>query len=67
VISLLRSCARATLWCSVVSICALTFVWPFVVSRDPDQPAFKLVAIAALLLFFLSMLALLVERVTVKR
>lgn len=58
----LASCARATLWCSVVLICVLTFVWPFAVSPDPVQPAFKIVAIAVLLLFLLSMLVLLAER-----
>ena len=65
--SLLNTCARVTLWCSVVSICALTFVWPFIVSDSPDQPAFRISAIATLILFFLSMLALLVERGTLGR
>ena len=64
---LLASCARGTLWGAVVSICVLTFVWPFVVSLDPDQPAFKIGAIVALLLFLFSMLVLLAERVASKR
>jgi hypothetical protein len=51
--------ARGALWLSVVSICALTFVWPFLVSSDPDQQGFKFVAIAVLLIFLLSMLILL--------
>jgi len=54
--------ARGGLWCSVVSICVLTFVWPFAVSSSPDQPGFKFVAIAVLLLFLLSMLVLLAAR-----
>jgi len=61
------SWARGALWCSVVSICVLTFVWPFAVSSDPDQPAFKISAIAILLLFLLSMLVLLAERLASKR
>jgi len=63
----LASCARGALWCSVVLICVLTFVWPFVVSPDPAQPAFKLVAITVLLLFLLSMLVLLAERIASRR
>jgi membrane protease YdiL (CAAX protease family) len=63
----LAKCARGALWSSVVLICALTFVWPFLVSRDPDQPAFKLAAIAALLLFFLSMSVLLAGRLRERR
>jgi hypothetical protein len=54
------------LWCAIAAICALTFVWPFVVSDHADQPAFKLAAISTLLLFFLAMLALLVERAVAK-
>lgn len=59
--------ARGALWCSVVLICVLTFAWPFVVSRDPAQPAFKIVAIGVLLLFLLSMLVLLAERLASRR
>jgi hypothetical protein len=36
------------------------------VSDHADQPAFKLAAISTLLLFFLAMLALLVERAVAK-
>lgn len=58
--------ARVALWCSVVAICALTFVWPFLVADRADQPAFRLIAISALLTFFLAMLVLLVERAAAK-
>ena len=64
---LLASCARGALSGSVVSICVLTFVWPFIVSPDPSQPAFKIGAIAVLLLFLLSMLVLLAERLASRR
>ncbi|OGA37408.1 MAG: hypothetical protein A3G24_04140 [Betaproteobacteria bacterium RIFCSPLOWO2_12_FULL_62_13] len=65
--AVLVSWARGALWCSVVAICVLTFVWPFVVSPDPGQPVFKISAIAVLLLFLLSMLVLLSERLASKR
>ena len=58
----LTACARSLLWICVAAICMLTFVWPFAVSPDPAQPAFKIAAIAVLLLFFLSMLVLLAGR-----
>jgi hypothetical protein len=64
--SRLGICAQAALWCSVAAICALTFVWPFLVSDHADQPAFKLAAISTLLLFFFAMLALLVEKAAAK-
>lgn len=54
--------AGRALWCSIVAICVLTFVWPFAISREPEQPAFKIAAIAVLLLFFLSMAVLLAVR-----
>jgi len=63
----LANCARSALWGSVVAICVLTFVWPFVVSPDPAQPAFRIVAIAVLMLFLLSMLVLLAERLASRR
>jgi hypothetical protein len=50
------------LWLSTAAICGLTFVWPFAVSADPDQPAFKYLAIGVLLVFLLSMLVLLACR-----
>jgi hypothetical protein len=55
--------AKGVLWLSVACMCVLTFVWPFAVSDDPGQPGLKIGAIAVLLLFFLSMLALLADRV----
>ena len=58
----LTACARGVLWICVAAICVLTFVWPFAVSTDPAQPAFKIVAIAVLLLFFAAMLVLLAQR-----
>jgi len=64
---LLRKCARGALWFSVALICAQTFVWPFAISSNPDQPAFRAGAIATLLLFLLSMLVLLSERLVSKR
>jgi len=60
--TVLTECARSVLWTCVAAICVLTFAWPFVVSPDPAQPAFKIAAIAVLLLFFVSMLVLLAER-----
>jgi hypothetical protein len=63
----LVSWARGALWCSIAAISVLTFVWPFAVSAAPDQPAFKLGAIAVLLLFLLSMLVLLAERLISRR
>jgi hypothetical protein len=62
----LASGARWTLWGSIVAICLLTFVWPFTISRDPDQPAFKLAAIAVLFLFLGALLVLLAARLAAK-
>jgi hypothetical protein len=39
-------CARGAFWVAVAARCALRFIRPFTVSREPDQPAFKLVALA---------------------
>jgi len=64
--TVLIGCARGVFWICVVAICLLTFVWPFAVSPDPAQPAFKIAAIAVLLLFFASMLVLLAERLVSK-
>jgi membrane protease YdiL (CAAX protease family) len=55
----IRLAARVTLWASVALICFLTFAWPFAVSRSPDQPMFKQLAVAVLLAFLLSILVLL--------
>ena len=63
----LVGCARGALWVSVAAICLLTFAWPFIVSADPGQPAFKTGAISALLVFLLSMLVLLAERLVSRR
>jgi hypothetical protein len=49
-------------WASGVAMCAHTFVWPLAISWSPDQPAFKAAAIATLIVFFASMLALLAQR-----
>ena len=65
--SMLLRIGTATLWVSILSICLLTFAWPFAVSASPDQPAFKLVAIATLLAFLASILVLLAGRLTEKR
>ena len=59
--------ARAVLWLSIAAMCTLTFVWPFAVSAEPDQPAFKAAAIASLLLFLGALLALLAGRITAER
>lgn len=55
--------ASWTLWGSVIGICFLTFVWPFVISDDPALPAFKVAAIAVLLAFLPSMMVLLAVRI----
>jgi hypothetical protein len=60
--AVLMTTARAALWISVAAMVALTFAWPFVVSADPAQPLFKPVAIAVLVVFLASMLAILVDR-----
>lgn len=64
---LLSAIARAAFRLSVAFAVGLTFVWPFVVSPDPDQPVFKAVAIATLLVFFASTLVLLAERLRSQR
>jgi hypothetical protein len=60
--AVLMKTARAVLWSSVAAMLALTFAWPFAVSADPAQPLFKPVAIATLVAFLASMLAVLVEK-----
>jgi hypothetical protein len=54
---------RTVLWVSTAAICALTFVWPAAISADPEQAAFKLPAIAALIVFFAALLGLLAKRI----
>jgi membrane protease YdiL (CAAX protease family) len=53
------SVLRWVFWFTIVAMCALTFVWPFTVSADPANPAFKVAAIATLLAFLVSLAALL--------
>ena len=48
---------------AIAAMCVLAFAWPFVVSAEPADPVFKPVAIATLLIFFVTLVALLVERV----
>jgi hypothetical protein len=59
--------ARALLWLSVAAICFLTFVWPFAISIDPEQPYFKAPAIGALLTFFAATGLLLAQRIAGRR
>jgi hypothetical protein len=47
---------------TIAVMCALTFVWPFAISADPSQPVFKWVAIATLILFFASLVLLLIAQ-----
>ena len=54
---------KALLGLSSAAIVGLTFVWPFAVSREPEQPAFKIAAVATLLVFLASILWLLASRV----
>ena len=49
---------------SIGAMCALTFVWPFVLSADPAHPPFKVAAIATLLVFLASLVALLTVRLS---
>ena len=47
---------------TIAAMCALAFVWPFVVSTDPSQPIFKAVAVATLIFFLASLITLLIAR-----
>jgi hypothetical protein len=60
--AVLMPAARAALWTSVAAMVCLTFVWPFAVSADPAQDAFKPAAIGALSVFVLAMAVILVEK-----
>ena len=54
----LQAFLRGVLAASVVGACALTFVWPFAVSADPADPAFRVLATGTLLAFLVSLAAL---------
>ena len=54
---------RRIFGCAIAAMCLLAFAWPFAVSPDPSQPIFKLVAITTLIVFFVSMIALLIARI----
>jgi hypothetical protein len=54
----LQAFLRGILAASAASACALTFVWPFAVSADPADPAFRTVAIATFVAFLFSLVAL---------
>ena len=48
---------RGVLAASVAGACALTFVWPFAVSADPADPAFRTLAIGTFVAFLVSLVA----------
>ena len=53
----LQVLVRGILAASVVGACALTFVWPFAVSADPADPAFRSLAIGTFVAFLVSLVA----------
>jgi len=54
--------ARWLLSGSVAAILFLTFVWPFLISSDPSDARFRVVAIAAFVVFLVTVAALAVVR-----
>ena len=48
---------------SVAAMCWFAFVWPFVVSADRNDPLLRTLCISTLLIFFVSLVALLFIRV----
>ena len=59
----LQAFLRGILAASVAAACALTFVWPFAVSADPADPAFRTLAIGTFVTFLVSLAALAASRV----
>lgn len=61
----MRAIAALSRWalaCSVVAMCGLTFIWPFMVSADPSHPVFRFAAVAALTCFLSALVAILAEK-----
>ena len=49
---------RWILIAAAIAACLLTFVWPFTVSPDPGDPAFRVLAIATFIALLASITAL---------
>ncbi len=58
----MEALARAVLGLSAGACVFLAFAWPFLVSRDPEGAAFRVLAIASLVAFLASLAAVVAFR-----
>jgi hypothetical protein len=59
--------AGAVLALSVAASAFLALAWPFVVSADRDDPVFRILAIATLIVFFAALIVLCAFRIRARR